>query len=348
MAKKASKYKFGDKVHKAIEHEESRKQGFGYLKLPEDVNKFQSNTDQNKIDIIPYIVTDENNLDIEVCGIKVGDPWYRKPFYTHKNVGPNDEIVICPNTIGKKCPICEYVAKKRREGAEYEELKDDYRKLRYLYNVIPIDDEDHEEEFHIWDYSDFLFERKLMDEMKKGNVDEEFASPEDGQTLKIRWIEEHFGKNKFGKAGAVDGIKREPYSEEIIDDAPNLDEVLVIHSYKKLEGMFLDLDDEDFEGEEENQGKEVEEEVEKTSTRRSYRKGKKEKEPEKENEEEKDEKPKGRRGRSTGRKRKEETTSDDKCPHGYRFGVDTEEYEECENCKIYDDCLDEKLAKKND
>lgn len=336
--KKTSKYSFGAKMNKVIEHEEARKQGFGYLKLPEDVKTFDSNTDQNKVDIIPYIVTDARNLDIEISGIAVGDPWYRKAFYVHRGIGPNEETIVCPTTVGKKCPICEHVSKLRKEGAEYEDVKDMYRKLRYLYNVVPVDDEDHEEEIHVWDYSDFLFERKLVDEVKKGNVDPEFASPEEGQTLKIRWIEEHFGKNKFGKAGAVDGMSRSAYDEKIIEDAPKLDDILIIYSYKKLEGMYLDLEDEDYDETEEEPEKETK------SVRNSYKK-KEEEVEEEEEEEEEEEKPK-KKGKKPFRRRGETNEDEEnKCPHGYVFGVDTEEYEECEKCKVYDACLDAKLEK---
>lgn len=339
MAKSKSKYSFGEGINRAIEHEETRKRGFGYLKLPEDIKEFKNNTDQNKIDIIPYIITDENNPDVTICNLEIGQPWYRRPFYVHKNVGPNEETVVCPTTFGKKCPICEYVAKRKKEGAEYEDIKDLYRKLRYLYVVIPIDDEDHEEEMHVWDISDFLFERKLVDEIKKGNVDVEFASPVEGQTLKVRWIEEQFGKNKFGKAGAVDGLDRDPYDEKIIEDAPNLDEVLEVHSYKKLEMMFLDLEEADVE----------EDEVEKEKpVRKSYRTNRKEQEEQQEEEQQEETSNKRTYRKSSSVQKnspKNKSSKKDECPHGYEFGVDTEEYEECEKCKVYDACLDAKLEK---
>lgn len=35
-------------------------------------------------------------------------------------------------------------------------------------------------------------------------------------------------------------------------------------------------------------------------------------------------------------------TSKNKCPHGHVFGVDTDDHKECNSCKIWDECIDEK------
>lgn len=337
MAKKRSKYSFGNKIDKVIEHEENRSRGFGYLKNPEGIETFEGNMDQDLIDIIPYIVSDEHHRDIDNMGIEVGDPWYRKPFYVHRGIGPKEETIVCPSTLGKKCPICEYRMKLSKQGKEYDELKDLYPKLRYLYVVIPVDNEDFEDDFHIWDISHHLFEKKLIDDIKKGNVDKEFASPSEGQTLKIRWIEREFGKNKFGDAGAIDGLKREAYDDEIMEDAPNLDECLIIHSYEKLEKMFMDLDDEDYETETEKENPVKEEKVSRRD--RHKRKTQNEEEPE----EDPVEAPEPEKEKPTGRRRGRKPVgndSGDKCPHGHVFGEDTEKFDECETCKVYDDCLD--------
>ena len=34
--------------------------------------------------------------------------------------------------------------------------------------------------------------------------------------------------------------------------------------------------------------------------------------------------------------------SDNPCPHGHKFGVDTDEKDECASCEKWDDCMDEK------
>ena len=48
--------------------------------------------------------------------------------------------------------------------------------------------------------------------------------------------------------------------------------------------------------------------------------------------------------RGTGKKKKQESKSDDKCPHGYKFGIDTEDHDECFDCDLWDECMDVKEA----
>ena len=68
------------------------------------------------------------------------------------------------------------------------------------------------------------------------------------------------------------------------------------------------------------------------------------------------EKKPGSSRRQTGRKKggefkeeKEEKTSGtrkragwEECPYAYKFGVDTDEYEECDECEKWDDCIEAK------
>lgn len=43
---------------------------------------------------------------------------------------------------------------------------------------------------------------------------------------------------------------------------------------------------------------------------------------------------------------KKKSSSGDKCPHGHRFGIDTEKYDECETCKLWDACDEAKSKRK--
>ncbi len=45
----------------------------------------------------------------EEYGIAVpGSLWYKRPYWLHRGVGPENVSIVCPSSIGKKCPICEY------------------------------------------------------------------------------------------------------------------------------------------------------------------------------------------------------------------------------------------------
>jgi len=45
----------------------------------------------------------------------------QKTYWLHRNVGANNESVICPSSIGKKCPICEHRAQMLKDGADWND-----------------------------------------------------------------------------------------------------------------------------------------------------------------------------------------------------------------------------------
>lgn len=34
------------------------------------------------------------------------------------------------------------------------------------------------------------------------------------------------------------------------------------------------------------------------------------------------------------------TSNEEVCPHGHRFGIDTERYDDCDECEIWQKCAD--------
>ena len=77
------------------------------------------------LDIIPYEVTDEKHLDRydpEERAVP-GALWYKRPFKVHRDVGADDQTVVCRGSIKKKCPICEYVAEKFERGPSRKQLE---------------------------------------------------------------------------------------------------------------------------------------------------------------------------------------------------------------------------------
>lgn len=244
--KKKKKSKFGAKVTADVERRKKEGSAYGYLNLPKGLNMFKEGEGRVKLDIIPYVVTDKHHLDRNTDSeIAVeGEPWYKKPILAHRGIGVENDSVICPRTIGKNCPICEHRDKQFKDGVN----KDDVipkAQLRNLYLVIPIGHKDYDSELHLWDISDYLFQSKLDEELGEDPDQGVFPDPEVGTTLKIRFSEETFDKNKFYDTSRIDFIERDnQYSEDIVKDSPNLDEIFTVFSYKKLEAMFLELEDE--------------------------------------------------------------------------------------------------------
>ena len=355
MAKTKKKSKFRGKVSGDVKRQKTQASSYGYLNLPQNVNIFTAEPGGRiTLDIMPYVVTADNHPDrneqFEIA-LK-GDIWYKLPFKIHRNIGANNETVVCPTSFGKKCPICDYRLKLIKEGKDREEYNPLKASLRNLYCVIPLGSKKYEEKPHIWDVSQFLFQNLLNDELEENPDYEIFPDLEEGLSLRIRFDSKTIGTSQpFAEASRIDFKEREhEYEESILDKIPKLDELLNILSFKELETLFFELDDETSPSEEITPMDDDDDEP--VITKRRKKKVITAQEEEDEPEEE-DETPVMRRkttqktGSAPSRKKqskKPDISGDDdnKCPHGYQFGVDTEKFDECDECDVWDACIDEK------
>jgi hypothetical protein len=388
---------------------------YGHLRLPKGVSVFNPEADgRYKLDFMPYEITDtkhpDRDTDIDLA--IEGSLWYRRPYKVHKSVGVNDATVVCPTSFGKKCPICEYRAKRAKEGADKDELATMNAKKRNLYCVIPLDSKKHDVEPHIFDMSDFLFQELLTKELKENNEYEVFPDLTEGLTLKIRFEPGSMKTTKpYPQASRIDFIERnEPYDESILEKIPNLDEVLIVLSYEEISNKFFETDDEPV-----NEGKIVEEnepvrerKTVTASTKRDpdddipgFKKEKASKQVEKETPIKKEatlsangftwedlenmsqsrleklivgydldvdagdyeddvtalrkaiaeameidvpkpkvEKPAAKATKPVAKK------SDSDCPTGHEYGKDTGKHEDCDDCDLYNECLEAKRKNK--
>lgn len=268
-----------------------------------------------RFDILPYEVTDSNHPD----SVEVGDLWYKRPFKTHKRIGIDETDVVCPRSIGKKCPICDYRAKLKKKGSADEDLIDTLRpKDRVLYNIRPRSAKKSQDdsEVKIFEISRWNFQHQFYDELNLVDEDEDdskkdFAELEGGKTLKASFKKASYGAVTYPQAWKFEFLDRKDYDDDILDSVANLDELLIVLSYKELEKMFLELEggadeEEDEEDEEGTDGEDIdedaeeeeEEEEEKPSKKSGGKKGsgkksgkKKEKKPDKDEEEEEEEEP---------------------------------------------------------
>lgn len=337
----------------------------------------EENTTKVELDILPYIVKDDHHPDrdnqYEIA--LPGTQWYRRPLKVHRNVGVDNDSVICLRSVGKKCPICDYRDKRAKEGADKEELKELYPKPRSLYVVVPLNLKKFEARPMIWDMSDFLFQEILNDALDEDDENRAFPDLESGKTLSMRIKWKTLGTGTFPDVRSIDFIDRDPYDEEILDQIPCLDDVLKVMDYNELHDMFFeestevdggtleDIKEEAAPVRTRRPAKEEEEEEEAPTTRRRKHEDVEEEEaptnrrrtpartetareeptttrrrPAKEEEEDEEEAPPTR---TRGKKQTEEN----KCPFGHRFGVDTDKTDDCENCDVWDACIDAKTGK---
>ena len=356
-----TKNNFRGNVINTAEKREQARSSFGYLNLPKGVKSFSvaEGTRKVTLDIIPYVVTDPKHPDnlINPNVAQVGDLWYKRPVKIHRSVGADNESIICPKSIGKSCPICDYQKKRFADGADSksDEMKELYAKSRSIYAIIPQGVEEYEDEvICVWDMSEFLFENILIEELRDDPDSEIFPSLEEGKSLEVTFKWEEFGKNKYPKARKIEFVDRDPYDESILDEVPNLDTIFKVLSYKEIEAKFFETDLEETGGE----LKDIE--VDEPPVERKSRRKVKEEEPEKEVEKparksrrkepeaevEKEEPP---RRRERSRPAKEEDAPKDatnKCPHGHVYGTDNDVHDACYDCEAFDDCYDENRAMK--
>jgi len=216
--------------------------------------------------------------------------------------------------------------------------------------VVPLN-RDWENDFHIFDMSYHNFHNELDAELKEDSAYENFAHPEEGLTLKVRWERSKWGDQKFCKANRIDFVERtEDYTWDEIDDLPSLDDIILksLRTYEELERLFMGAE---AGGEGDGEFADPDEKPERTRKRRS--RPEKEEAPEEEKEtpaeeekptrrrtrkpkeEPEEEKPKTRRSRKP-----KEKEADNDCPYGHKFGEDLDKFDDCEKCSSWDDCND--------
>jgi hypothetical protein len=390
--KKSSGFSFRGKVASDAEKQKRAGSSYGHLLLPRGTSVFNAEPGSRVLlDFIPYIVTDEKHpdRDDDKGNALPGDPWYKRPYSLHRNVGAGNDSAVCLASIGKKCPICEYRAKRMKEGAEKEETDTIKPSRRNLYVVIPLDSKKNEAVPHIFDISQFLFQELLNKELKEDENMEVFPALDEGLSLKVRFDSNTVGTSKpFAEASRIDFIERDTqYEESLLEEVPNLDEVLIILTYKQLENKFLEMENEQdggkLETDDDDNSKKPPlrskktltkapaakeptytwEELEGMSVRRLAKLADEERLqvlPESYEDDEDglrsaiaeelgveipaDEPPeqettKPKRGPIT-RNIPVATGGKDKCPHKHKFGTDFEKFDECPDCKLWDDCYD--------
>ena len=250
---KEKKSSFRGKVSKNAQKQKQAGASYGYLNLPKGAHMYGIDGEPKSIvlDFLPYIVTDHKHPDMDANdGIAVvGSEWYRRGFKVHRNVGSDrdNSTVICPTSIGKKCPICEHQKKRFDDGAPKEETKELYPRSRFLYVVVPIDQAKYEAVPHIWDVSQFLFQDTLTDELDRNDVNEIFPDLAEGKTLtlNLKWKPIPKSDKKFAETRSIDFEDREPYPEAIRKEIPSLDDMLHVLSYEEIYNKFFEIEEDD-------------------------------------------------------------------------------------------------------
>ncbi len=222
--------------------------------LPEGTNLFRPKAGTKRLEIIPYTVGEGNRFADE------GSQYYERTYWVHRGIGPDNNSYVCPaKTAGKKCPICDARAKlAKRPDADEDVITGLAPKERQLWNVF--DHNEPDKGVQIWEVSHHNFGKRLDTEIRNADEDdgfEYFADAEEGFTLRVGFEEASFAGNSFVEAASISFKRRkEPLSDELLEAAHCLDELLKIESYEELKRIFLQTaEDEDEDEDEEPKSK---------------------------------------------------------------------------------------------
>lgn len=360
---KEKKSNFRGKLIASAQKQKKARSGYGYFNLPKGVKVFsvEEGARSVKLDFLPYRVTDPKHPERDVENkVALQDTlWYRRPYKIHRNVGAENEAIVCPTSIGQRCPICEYQLKRFKEGAPKEETTPLRAKLRSLYIVVPLDSKKYEEIPHIWDMSDSLFQEQLLEELEENDENECFADLEGGKTLNIRFRLETLGGRSYHETRKIDFDDRGDYDEAVLEEVPNLDEILTVLSAEEIHKKFFEMEDVDTV---ETPNDKDDADLPPARTKKTFKKRDADDDPAPDGPNytddtqdeaattrvrpKKETKPADEPAKTIHRTPKKTDSTGERCPHGHRFGVDCEQFDDCDTCQVYDACIDEQQKDK--
>jgi len=256
-ARDARRAKAKAKLTQVAKVDSTKSVSMGYLKLPSGIEKYEVEAKTVVFDIISYPITVDSAID---GGFLIDDEFgYTRLFHTHSKIGVNNLTVVCPATIGDKCPICEEIIRLKQDyEANKETIKNIKRKNRALYNVY-----DENDKLSVLDMSTFCFEQPLRKELSGGKEEyQDFQFLDEGKSLRVRFEEvDNGGGFTYMAVDRIDFEDREDIDEAILKEIADLDQCLEIKSYKELNELLHTV--------EEDEDEEEEVVVEEPKTRRS-------------------------------------------------------------------------------
>lgn len=326
-----------DRANESYERRDDTGRFGHYFKKDSNIKLWNpSDKAEYTIDIIPYIAGKHDP------NVAKGSAAYVLDLWVHKNIGSNEDSYVClSRNFNQQCPLCEKTKQLYDDGRN----DDGYNvkaKRRNVYNVIVRDDGKEEKKgVQQLEISHHFMEKhiaKISRTKKHGKI--MVAHPELGRSIT-------FERTGTGPTNtSFEGHRLEERDEEItkkdLKAALCLDDCIVIPKYEDLleiafsDTVREDSDEDDLEDDvpldydEDEDDDDLEDDLEDNDD-----------EEEEEDEDDEPEPPKKKKKKSSKKKSKNKCPEDDG-----EFGVDTDLFDECEECDLYDDCYDEKVARR--
>lgn len=216
--------------------------GNNWFSMGEGISSWNpEKADSYLIDILPYEVKSDSHPD----DVPKGNLWFKLPFKVHHGVGAKKESLVCPTSIGQRCPICEERDRLYKEDKDkYEDVLGGLRAQKFVaYNIINPDDKD---KISIFVMSRGKFAAPLEKELQAAENEEHLGfydvQKRQGRTLKVRFSDASFDGKKYIEATRFDFRERDDFDEEeVLNKTVCLEEALVVPSYDKMLSLFKQM-----------------------------------------------------------------------------------------------------------
>lgn len=331
---------------------------------PKSGTKIKDDVYDCAFDIIPWIVRSDKYPDSTV---NQGSLAYKLIFLVHRNVGINNDQIICPRTFGHNCPICEEWKHLYDEGKEKEAEKIG-ASYRVAYNFLDLNDPDAGVQLFVG--SRKYFDIPLMSEIaivekKTGNEIDLLCNH-----IECRATQEVWNKIPYFKYSNFVFEEKEE-DDSLIEQALPIEELLVVLPYEEIKQIFYNESEDataDEKDKKRDDNSQTENEHPETSVNKTSERKTKEKAVDKEKSiEDMDLHELRKYARNLDRKpplqvagknkkelldmiknEEEAPQTKDRCESGHKFGEDCDEFTDCGNCReeLWDACCKEFEKKK--
>lgn len=196
-----------------------------------NIPKWKCQEGEHFINIIPFISGKQNP------NVAPGSLAYMLDIWAHGKVGINEDSFVClQRSYGRPCPICEAQAEiRKQENYDEKFVKSMNPSRRVVYNIECLDSTTEiAKKLQYWEVSHFLFEKELSEVAKKpkGGGFVLFAHPDEGKQIFFRKSGSGPTNTKYSGFQFMD--RTAPISDELLDSALCLDEMIHIPTYEEV------------------------------------------------------------------------------------------------------------------
>ena len=229
---------------KEVARREAESQFARTFKVPEGMQTFKFKAAKRyRLRAIPHIVGNANPHCDE------GLVHYELTFYTHPQLGPKNETIVCGQCFKdedgnpKPCAVCDNMAALRRAGRGWEDIKHLAPKRRQLWYFE--DQDDLQPGIQVFEASYFgkgqgfgeMIQNKL-DLADEDSPKHNFFHLDGGSLITVLTKEDKFQGRVFYKPVSLElDVHKKVYPDTILDKLPPLESLLVETSYEKAEAM---------------------------------------------------------------------------------------------------------------